>query len=204
MILAALALSAACVSRAAAGTIEFRGTITAIEQPSAIFNLGDSVVLSYTLAEPLVSTYSGPFSDSIFVYDPVGNFLSVGPTIYAFTGPAPFDTEYNFFGQYGPNFQGGLPTTGTAAVGISLYSTSHIVTSPDGILLDGIPLSDFDQAYGRLFGLDGGQVFWNITGYSSTGFGPASVPDTASTAFVLGMVLAALALSRYLGSKKTA
>jgi len=176
-----------------AGTIQFTGTISAIEQPSTLFNVGDSVVLSYTLSQPLVNQFSGPLSSAIFVYDSTANFLSVGSTNYSFNQPAQFVTEYNYFGQYGPNFQGGLDTSGTVAVGLGLYSTTNIVTTADGILLDGLPLSSFDNAYGRLFDVGGGISFWNITGYSSTGFEPASVPESTSTAVALGLGLLALA-----------
>lgn len=181
-LLTALAMFASFCGVANATTIEFRGSISAIEQASDVFHIGDSVVLSYTLAEPLANT-SSVLPDSIFTYASASNFLSVGSTVYNFSQPAPFLSEYNYFGQYGPNFGAGLQTDVTEAINLSLYSTHNVVTSADGLLLPGFAISDFDEAFGRLISSTHGIAFWNITSYSVTG--AQSVPESTSTALLL-------------------
>ncbi len=180
------------VSPIQALTIEFRGTISAIEAPSSVFNVGDDVVLAYTLAEPLVNQWQGDYSDAVFLYNASDVFLSLGSMVDTYAPvvqPASYIGEYNFFGQYGPNFDASLGMSLVPRVQIGLYSTSHVVTSPDGVLLPGFAISDFDYAFGRFYDNAGGRAFWDITAYNVTDGPGTKVPDVDET-----LVLFAIAL----------
>jgi hypothetical protein len=192
LLLSTLLLLAGFQTGVTAGTIEFTGIVTNIEEPSVYFQVGDAVTLSYSFTDPLVDKWTGNFPNNIFLYDADSAELVVGTNTYAPNDgdSALFGSEYNYFGQYGPNFGAAFNNDVVPFTQIGFYSTTHVVTSSDGILLPDFPISDFDFAFGRLVDKDGGTAFWDITSYTSNGFtgssGGGQVPESMSTILAVG------------------
>jgi hypothetical protein len=188
---AALLLTSTIVS-ATTVTVQFNGSVTLIEEPSIVFKVGDSIQTKYTFDTDF-DLWNGDYSESVSMYRALAGSLSINSIEHLITGESYYLGEYNYFGQYGPNFGASFITDVTVFAQIGFYSTDHQVTGIDGVLLPGFSIGDFDYAFGRLTDKQQGSAFWTIDSYQVV---PSRVPDSSSVVWLLGLSLMSLGVVR--------